>query len=72
MTTLLAFGAGLILIGGLIWFIVRMARKGGIREAVNDAQSEVLDSVAEADRIRNRLRDDPEFAARMSDKFTRQ
>lgn len=71
MNTLLAFGAGLILIGGLVWFIVRMARKGGIREAVSDAQSEVLDSVTEADRVRARLRDDPEYAARMSDRFTR-
>lgn len=71
MTTLYAYAGGLILIGGLILFIVRMARRQGKTEAVSDAQENVLDSVTEADRTRRRLLDDPEYRARVSDAFTR-
>ena len=60
MNTVLAWGAGLVLIAGLVWFISLMARRLGRNEAKLESAEKGLDHAKEALEIDERVKSLPD------------
>lgn len=58
-------------IGGCLWLMRRDVRRIARTEAENRQSKEVLDDVAEKNRIHDRLQHDSDYADRVRERFTR-
>lgn len=71
MTAFLWVAGAVAVAVAALFFLRRDSRKRGEAEAVNKAQSEVLDDVEKANDARDRLRADPDYAEKVRNRFTR-
>lgn len=63
---------GLVVVfAGFLYFVLRSVKNSGKVEERSATQAEVLHDVQDAEKIHDRLRNDPDYAKRVRERFTR-